>query len=513
MGRDSRKKVSEEQVELKDIPIIWTQKEIVEAYEKYGANLRIRDSSVQYETLRRPFADMMNGNFKKTRAYLDVGSGLGYYFVSKDRLKKYLEAIGEIFMNDKHQCHGDEKKKISKAVLREELKKYIQEKGRQVAEAPCVEIQKMGLCSFLDECRNFQENKGNMEQSRQYVEGIGKSLKDKLEIDKRAAAVIQRIFQMKVDGSSPEQIAKRLNEEGVLSPLEYKRYCDIKLETSFKQQAKSEWSHVTVYRILQNEMYTGTLVQGKSYSVNYKVKTRKLKDKKEWTRTENAHEAIIPPGTFDLVQKLLREDTRSTMGDEKVALFSGKIFCAECHNTMARKRSVISGKEYIYYVCKDSNCKLRVKEQPIYDAVSAVIQSQVAMALDMERALKQLDDVSWERRELERIASGISRQEEVIAHNNQLKSALYEDFKSEMISLEEYRIFKAEFDKNISEAKGAIAHLIANRNQVKNGLTDQQSWLSQFHQYRNIQELTRRVVVYFIDKIEITTEKEVLVML
>ena len=337
--------------------------------------------------------------------------------------------------------------------------------------------------------------------------------KHKLEIDKRAAAVIQRIFQMKVDGSSPEQIAKRLNEEGVLSPLEYKRYCDIKLETSFKQQVKSEWSHVTVYRILQNEMYTGTLVQGKSYSVNYKVKTRKLKDKKEWTRTENAHEAIIPPGPFDLVQKLLREDTRSTMGDEKVALFSGKIFCAECHNTMARKRSVISGKEYIYYVCKDSNCKLRVKEQPVYDAVSAVIQSQVAMALDMERALKQLDDVSWERRELERIASGISRQEEVIAHNNQLKSALYEDFKSEMISLEEYRIFKAEFDKNISEAKGAIAHLIANRNQVKNGLTDQQSWLSQFHQYRNIQELTRRVVVYFIDKIEITTEKEVLVTL
>ena len=73
--------------------------------------------------------------------------------------------------------------------------------------------------------------------------------KHKLEIDKRAAAVIQRIFQMKVDGSSPEQIAKRLNEEGVLSPLEYKRYCDIKLETSFKQQVKSEWSHVTVYRI------------------------------------------------------------------------------------------------------------------------------------------------------------------------------------------------------------------------------------------------------------------------
>ena len=178
MGRDNRKKVREEQVELKDIPITWTQKEIVEAYARYGTMLRIVDRNIHYETLRRPFADMMNGNFKKTRAYLDVGSGLGYYFVSKDRLEKYLEAISEIFKNDKQQCHGDEKKKISKAVLRKELKKYIQEKGRQVAEAPCVEVQKMGLCSFLDVCRNFQENKGDIEQSRQYIEGIGKNLKD-----------------------------------------------------------------------------------------------------------------------------------------------------------------------------------------------------------------------------------------------------------------------------------------------------------------------------------------------
>lgn len=347
------------------------------------------------------------------------------------------------------------------------------------------------------------------------VYGYQRSADDKhrLEIDKTAAAVVQRIFQMKVDGSSPGQIAKRLNEEGVPSPLEYKRLCGAKLKTSFKQQAKSEWSHVAVYRILQDEMYIGTLVQGKSTSPNYKVKTRKLKDKEEWMRTENAHEAIIPPGTFDLVQKLLHEDTRSTKEGDTVALFAGKIFCAECHSTMARKRSVISGREYVYYVCQDSGCKLRIKEQLVYDAVLAVIQSQVSMALDMERALKQLNDVSWERRELERIASGITRQEEVIAHNNQMKAMIYEDFKNEVISFEDYRIFKAEFDKNISEAKETIARLVGNRNQVKNGLTGQQSWLSQFHQYKNIQELTRRVVVYFIEKVEITAEKEVLVTL
>ena len=347
------------------------------------------------------------------------------------------------------------------------------------------------------------------------VYGYQRSEEDKhrLEIDKTAAAVVQRIFQMKVDGKSPGQIAKQLNEEGVPSPLEYKRLCGEKLKTSFKQQAKSEWRHVAIYRILQDEMYIGTLVQGKTTSPNYKVKTRKFKANEEWMRTENAHEAIISPATFELVQKLLREDTRSTKKSETVALFAGKIFCAVCHNTMARKRTVVSGKEYLYYLCQNPGCKLRIKEQLVYDAVLAVIQSQVAMALDMERALKQLNDVSWERRELERIASSITRQEEVIAHNNQMKAMIYEDFKSEIISLEDYRIFKAEFDKNISEAKETIARLVGNRNQVKNGLTGQQSWLSQFHQYKNIQVLTRRVVVYFIERVEITAEKEVMVTL
>ena len=187
--------------------------------------------------------------------------------------------------------------------------------------------------------------------------------------------------------------------------------------------------------------------------------------------------------------------------DEVVEDINGQI----PDNTFLPVESV-SEEKYVYG-------QLTEEEQLVYDAVLAVIQAQVAMALDMERALKQLNDVSWERRELERISSGITRQEEVIAHNNQMKAMIYEDFKNEIISLEDYRIFKAEFDKNISEAKETIARLVGNRNQVKNGLTGQQSWLSQFHQYKNIQALTRRVVVYFIERVEITAEKEVVVTL
>lgn len=143
----------------------------------------------------------------------------------------------------------------------------------------------------------------------------------------------------------------------------------------------------------------------------------------------------------------------------------------------------------------------------------AVIQSQVGIALDLELALSSISDMSWESREIERLEAKMKRQEEVIEHNKQMKAMIYDDFKSEVIGLEEYNIFKAEFDKNIREAKQAITRLQGNRNKVSAGLTEQQGFLAQFKKYENIQELNRRIVVNFVERIEISAEKEICVFL
>lgn len=343
--------------------------------------------------------------------------------------------------------------------------------------------------------------------------------KNKLVIDQTVAPIIQSIFAMKLDGFSPAQIADKLNNDGVPSPYEYKRLSGSKYQSGFKKQIQTEWGAKAIYRILKNEMYTGTLVQGKTTSPNHKVKSRTTKDESDWMRTENAHDAIIPPALFDTVQRIMLEDTRSPSGDDSVHLFSGKVFCADCQNTMVRKRTRSAGKEYVYFVCNTNKTDKKscnshsIKEQVVCEAALAVIQAQVALALDLEAALSQLNGISWERREMERINAKIVRQEEIIEHNKQMKAHLYEDFKSEMITREEYDIFKAEFDKGIQEAKDAIARLVGNKNQISSGLTEQQSWLAQFREYENIQELNRRVVVHFIDRIEITDDKQVHVFL
>ena len=94
-----------------------------------------------------------------------------------------------------------------------------------------------------------------------------------------------------------------------------------------------------------------------------------------------------------------------------------------------------------------------------------------------------------------------------------MKASVYDDFKSEFITLEEYQILKGEFDKKIAEAKETISRLQSSRNKVNAGLTEQQNWLAQFRQYENIQELNRRVVVSFVERIEISLNKEVCVTL
>jgi DNA invertase Pin-like site-specific DNA recombinase len=343
--------------------------------------------------------------------------------------------------------------------------------------------------------------------------------KNKLVIDTVAAAVVQDIFKWKLEGLSPAQIAETLNENGVLSPIEYKRANGSKQRTVFQRNQQALWSPVAIYRILKNEIYTGTLVQGKTTTPNHKVKKTMVKDPSEWSRTENAHEAIISAAQFDLVQKIMMDDTRSPAGVKGVHPFSGKIFCADCGNAMIRKVSRCGEAEYAYFICggnknnRQTCSSHSIRESVVYNTVLAVVQAHICVALNMAEAMHHIDSLAWENRELEKIKGKISVQEEIIDKNRRLKVDAYEDFRSQMLTREEYENFKAEFDKHICEANDAILRLNSERNSIMSGLTQQQGWLSQFKQYKNIRKLTRNVVVALIDRIMIRENKDIDVQL
>jgi len=83
--------------------------------------------------------------------------------------------------------------------------------------------------------------------------------KNQLIIDKDTAPVVRRIFQLYLNANGISKIAHILNEEGVITPTEYKSRI-----SNYKGTIKNSlWSHNTIRCMLRNPTYTGCLTQNK----------------------------------------------------------------------------------------------------------------------------------------------------------------------------------------------------------------------------------------------------------
>ena len=89
-------------------------------------------------------------------------------------------------------------------------------------------------------------------------------------IDPEAIGVIRKIFDWKLEGLSTDRIAEKLNQLGIPSPMEYKLNHGLPISINFRQHITARWSPGTVQRILNNELYTGVMVQGKRTTPSHK---------------------------------------------------------------------------------------------------------------------------------------------------------------------------------------------------------------------------------------------------
>lgn len=375
-------------------------------------------------------------------------------------------------------------------------------------------------------CRDISiKSRSNLEVKRRNGEFVGNFTvfgymrspddKHKLIVDEEAAVVVRNIFNWKQEGWNAQQIANHLNKLHFPSPMEYKRKCGHNYRTSFKTKTVAQWSAVAVLRILKNPVYTGVLEQGKTTTPNYKVKTRIVKDESKWARIENAHEAIITPAQFELVQTVLGLDTCRAEGQDEIYPFSGMIYCADCQSPMIHRTATSSGKKYQYYMCsgnkrdKDSCTTHNIKCELVEKVVLATVQAHISMAIDIDNAMKRVEALDWEKREIRKIDAQISAMELDVEKFNNIKMELYEDLKSDLITKEEYHSFKNDYDIRIQSIRQQIAGLVSQRNAIEGGLTSVQGWFAQFRKYENIEKLTRLTIVSLIERVEINENKDI----
>lgn len=368
---------------------------------------------------------------------------------------------------------------------------------------------------------NFESRRRNGEFVSNYTPyGYLRSPNDKtqLVIDEAAGEVVRDIFRWKVEGMSPVTIAEKLNLRGVLSPSEHKRSIGINYKTAFQTNARSKWSPKTVIRILTNEVYTGVLIQGKRTTPNYKVKHTIVKDEQDWSRIEHAHEPIIQVREFELVQKLMQEDSRRASGSDTVYPLSGRVYCGTCGALAKRYSVTYNGSKYAYYTCpnttKEGSCeKRRISEKELENTVLTLLQSEIKLVLNMERALSQIKELAWEHREITRLDKASEVKMAEAEKCRTMKVSIYEDLQEGLISQEEFLQMKEGYSQQISEIEQDIGKLKKERAMIQEGVADRSGWLSQFRKYQNLPSLSRAAVVNLVDQIQLYPDKKIRVVL
>lgn len=164
-------------------------------------------------------------------------------------------------------------------------------------------------------------------------------------------------------------------------------------------------------------MYIGNLVQGVLIIKSYKVQVAQRQAKDDWIIVENTHEPIISREDFETVQELLQRNTRKAPAQKEVYLFSGFVKCGDCGRSMSRKHHHHDYGDYTYYVCtthtkldKTACSKHTTRVDKLETIVLASIQSQIALAVDMEKAIKTINSSAKANKEAVRLERCLNRQ-------------------------------------------------------------------------------------------------------
>lgn len=211
--------------------------------------------------------------------------------------------------------------------------------------------------------------------------------KHKFIIDKEAAYIVRKIFNMILIGKSRKEIAEHLNNENVPTPSLYK--------ITKEKISSNKWNDEMVDRILKNETYTGTLIQNVKTKPSYRVDKLIDVSKDEWIKIENHHEAIIIKEKFDKVQQILNRKVKVNKNNE-IDLFAGYLKCSHCGSSLTIKKS----KEQIYYYCssyiRDKNClKYSVNKKKLQQLVKDEITKKYNIEELDRKLLNELIDMIY----------------------------------------------------------------------------------------------------------------------
>lgn len=338
--------------------------------------------------------------------------------------------------------------------------------------------------------------------------------KHKIVIDKEVEYVVRKIFSMKLEGYSSYSIAKHLNDNGIPSPMEHKKAKGIRYKTGFCTKAVAKWDTPAVNRILTNEVYIGTLQQGKREKINYRLDKVVSKDRSDWIEIEDNHEAIIDPHDFEIVQKLLKCDIKAKTVGEKADLFSGLLFCKDCNAQMTKKVDKRGKTPTVYYICssynKGHNCSRHsIKQEELQRTVLEMIRHYIQYLGEYESVSEKIKEMEVSYELFQKIDKRQEYTKKSKAKFELLKSSLYQDLKEGIIAEEEFYDMREFYTNRIVESELILEKQSKEIARLYKKSLGNQNFLADIKKYQNIGTLERGLLVRLVDKIYVLEDKKI----
>ena len=134
-----------------------------------------------------------------------------------------------------------------------------------------------------------------------------KTEKGKYVVDPEAAKIVRLIFEKAADGLKTREIARILNEIGVLPPWEYLvKHNGWKPRKMITPESERLWDCTKVSAIIRKYDYTGAMVIGRRRPTSVGGKNMRVKPKSEWTIVEDVNEPIVSKELFEQANMSLR---------------------------------------------------------------------------------------------------------------------------------------------------------------------------------------------------------------
>jgi DNA invertase Pin-like site-specific DNA recombinase len=336
----------------------------------------------------------------------------------------------------------------------------------------------------------------------------------KLIINEETAPVVRQIFAWRVEGTSIVQIARNLNNAGVLSPSAYL------YETG---QVKTEkyhgvpWHNQILKSILSHPVYLGHMVQGKKRQSFYDGTKQVHTPESEWAVVYHTHEPIIDQQTFDAVQKLAqqrRDEYHSRLGKfddmgSSENIFKQLVYCHDCNRPLVRYKSVSHERKLWYtFICPThandpKTCpKKGMREDKLTKIVQRAIQNQVTLATELDAVIQNINHSPSFCREIEQNRNRIVNAKRTLKRCQSLYDSLYQNYVEGLMDESEYISLRERYQQQAEEAKQVVAALEQEKLSGKR-YTSENLFLQAFTRFQTCTELTRDMLTALIERIYI----------